>query len=142
EAPLPEPPRHTPRWAFEPWISKDISDREDTFAFVEGFRERDIPVGVVVLDSPWDSQYTTFRPSEARYGDFESLVDTLHDDGIRVVLWTTAFVNQRSFDVEIGGDEYRGPAPNYHEGLACGFFVNDGALYTWWKGRGASIDFF
>ena len=24
----------TPRWAFRPWISKDISDRDDTLAFV------------------------------------------------------------------------------------------------------------
>ena len=31
------PPRHTPRWAFEPWISKDISDTDDTYAFVDGF---------------------------------------------------------------------------------------------------------
>ena len=142
EAELPAPARYTPRWAFEPWISKDISDREDTFEFVAGFRERDIPVGVVVLDSPWDSQYTTFRPNEARYGDFASLVDALHEDDIRVVLWTTAFVNERSFDLELGGDIYRGPAPNFEEGLACGFFVNDGELYRWWKGVGASVDFF
>jgi hypothetical protein len=27
EEPLPEPGRFTARWAFEPWISKDISDR-------------------------------------------------------------------------------------------------------------------
>src|SRR3990167_11242721 len=26
EAELAEPPPHTPRWAFRPWISKDISD--------------------------------------------------------------------------------------------------------------------
>ena len=33
----PEPALHTPRWAFEPWISKDISTRDDTYAFVDGF---------------------------------------------------------------------------------------------------------
>ncbi|UJR84937.1 TIM-barrel domain-containing protein [Sandaracinus amylolyticus] len=142
EDPLPDPARHTPRWAFEPWISKDISDRDDTLAFVAGFREHDIPVGVVVLDSPWDSQYTTFRPNPERYGDFGSLVQTLHDDDVRVVLWTTAFVNLRSYDLEMGGDSYRGPAPNYAEGLACDFFVNDGEIYEWWKGAGASVDFF
>jgi len=46
---VPVPPIHTPRWAFEPWISKDISTTADTYAFVDGFRERDIPVGAVVL---------------------------------------------------------------------------------------------
>lgn len=142
EEALPDPARHTPRWAFEPWISKDISDREDTLAFVQGFLDRNIPVGAVVLDSPWDSQYTTFVPNPERYGDFPSLVTALHEDGVRVVLWTTAFVNLTSFDLERGGDVYRGPAPNYREGLACGLFVNDGELYAWWKGRGASVDFF
>lgn len=44
--------RTTPLWAFEPWISKDISTADDTRAFVKGFKDRGIPVGVVVLDSP------------------------------------------------------------------------------------------
>ena len=30
-----EVPRYTPRWAFEPWISKDISTGPDTYAFVD-----------------------------------------------------------------------------------------------------------
>ena len=78
EPALPEPAEHTPYWAFEPWISKDISDRADTFEFVEGFRTRDIPVGVVVLDSPWDTNYTTFAPNPTRYPDFPEMVDMLH----------------------------------------------------------------
>lgn len=142
EPPLPDPALHTPRWAFEPWISKDISDREDTLEFVAGFRERGIPVGAIVLDSPWDTHYTTFRPNPTRYPEFGELVERLHTDGVRVVLWTTAFVNWRSFDLETGGDAYVGAASNYEEGLACDFFVNDGELYQWWKGRGASVDFF
>lgn len=140
--PPPEPPRHTPRWAFEPWISKDISDREDTLAFVAGFRERDIPVGVVVLDSPWETHYNTFVPNPDRYGDFEDLVATLRSDGVRTVLWITQMINQASFDFEDGGDRYSGPSPNLAEARACGFLVEDGALFTWWKGLGAGVDFF
>src|SRR5689334_1433350 len=60
---IPVPPIHTPRWAFEPWISKDISTGPDTYAFVQGFHDRDIPVGVVVLDSPWETNYNTFVPN-------------------------------------------------------------------------------
>ncbi len=83
---LPDPARHTPRWAFEPWISKDISDRADTEAFVAGFLDRDIPVGAVVLDSPWETSYNTLIPNPERYGDFQSLVDDLHAQDIRLVL--------------------------------------------------------
>ena len=138
----PEPAPHTPRWAFSPWISKDISDRADTYAFVDGFRSRDIPVGVVVLDSPWETHYNTFVPNPTRYGDFPGLVRDMHGRNVKVVLWVTQLVNQFSFDVEMGGDTYQGASPNLAEGLRCGFFVNDGASYAWWKGSGAAVDFF
>jgi alpha-glucosidase (family GH31 glycosyl hydrolase) len=142
EAPLPDPPRHTPAWGFEPWISKDISDRADTFAFVEGFLSRDIPVGAVVLDSPWDTNYTTFTPRPSRYPDFPGMVAALHAMNVRVVLWTTQMTNRSSFDFELGGDTYEGPAANFAEGQACGFFVANGATFQWWKGRGSGVDFF
>ena len=133
---------HTPRWAFTPWISKDISDRADTEAFVAGFQERDIPVGVVVLDSPWETHYNTFVPNPARYGDFTELVSDLREDDIRVVLWITQMVNEFSFDAEAGGDIYEGASPGFELAQRCDFFVNNGTTYPWWKGSGAGIDFF
>ena len=135
-------PRHTPRWAFEPWISKDISTAADTYDFVDGFRARDIPVGVVVLDSPWETNYNTFVPNPSRYPEFPTLVADMRSRGVRVVLWTTPMVNESSFDAEMGGDRYVGAAPNYGVGKRNGYFVNDGALETWWKGQGAAVDFF
>jgi len=139
---LPARKPHTPRWAFEPWISKDISDGPDTYAFVKGFRDRDIPVGVVVLDSPWETHYNTFIPNPARYPNFKTMVDDLHKDDIRIVLWITNFVNSISYDFEMGGDAYTGPSPNLEEGEKCNYFVDDGARYSWWKGSGAAVDFF
>jgi alpha-glucosidase (family GH31 glycosyl hydrolase) len=138
----PEPTPHTPRWAFEPWISKDISTTDDTYAFVDGFRSRGIPVGAVVLDSPWETHYNTFVPAPARYPRFDTLVREMHQRDVRVVLWITALVNSYSFDVEVGGDSYEGASPNFAQGLACNFFINDGVTWPWWKGRGASVDFF
>lgn len=139
---IPEPEAYTPRWAFEPWISKDISDRDDSYAFVDGFLERDIPVGALVLDSPWDAQYTTFVPNPSRYPDFAGMVADMNARGVRVVLWVTQMVNRTSYDLEMGGDTYRGAAPNYAEGCACGYFVERCKLYGWWKGQGSGVDFF
>jgi alpha-glucosidase (family GH31 glycosyl hydrolase) len=135
-------PRYTPRWAFEPWISKDISTGSDTYAFVDGFIARDIPVGVVVLDSPWETNYNSFVPNPSRYPEFPKLVTDMRGRGVRVVLWVTQMVNQTSFDLEVGGDQYTGPSPNWAEGKRNGYFVNGGKLYTWWKGQGAGVDFF
>jgi alpha-glucosidase (family GH31 glycosyl hydrolase) len=135
------PPNHTPRWAFEPWISKDISSTDDTYAFVEGFESRGIPFGVVVLDSPWETNYNTFVPSPTRYHDFERLVADLRAKDVRLVLWITQMVNTQSFDLETGGDLYSGPSDNYQHGIDCGFYVNGGQYYGWWKGLGSAIDF-
>ena len=142
EPDIPTPTLFTPRWAFEPWISKDISDTADTYAFVDGFRSRQIPVGAVVIDSPWETNYTTFVPSPTRYPDFAKMVKEMHDRGVRVVMWVTQMVNSASFDLESGGDTYPGPSPNFDEGQRCGFYVNGGATYLWWKGTGAGLDFF
>ncbi len=139
---VPTPPLSTPRWAFEPWISKDISTADDTRAFVKGFRERGIPVGAVVLDSPWETHYNTFVPNPNRYPGFGDLVTELHDDDVRVVLWITQMVNVGSYDFEPGGDDYDGPSPNFEQGEACGFYVNEAERFQWWKGSGAALDFF
>lgn len=136
------PAIHTPRWAFEPWISKDISSAADTYDFVKGFRDRDIPVGAVVLDSPWETNYNTFIPNPSRYPGFEKLVADMHADDVRVVLWITQLINSVSYDLEEGGDGYTVPAPKLDEGETCGFFVEEGAEFPWWKGQGAAIDFF
>jgi alpha-glucosidase (family GH31 glycosyl hydrolase) len=132
----------TPRWAFEPWISKDISTGPDTYNFVEGFQTRDIPVGVVVLDSPWETNYNTFIPNDARYPDFGQMVQDLRDDDIRIVLWVTQMINDQSFDIEVGGDIYDGPSPNLRDASRNDYLVNNGETYLWWKGTGAGLDFF
>lgn len=134
--------RTTPLWAFEPWISKDISTADDTRAFVKGFKDRGIPVGVVVLDSPWETNYHTFKANPKRYPEFEGMVAELHGQQVKVVVWMTSQVNDQIYDLETGGDIYDGPSPNFAEGLACGHYVNDGLSAPWWKGFGAGLDFF
>lgn len=136
------PPLHTPRWAFRPWISKDISDGADTRAFIDGFATRDIPVGALVIDSPWETHYNTFVVNEARYPDFREMVADLHSRNVRVVMWVTQMVNRTGFDLEPGGDSYVGPSPNYELGRQCGFFVDNASDNLWWKGSGSGLDFF
>lgn len=142
EAPIDPPPIHTPRWAFEPWISKDISSGPDTYAFVQGCIDRDIPVGVVVIDSPWETHYNTFVPNPQRYPEFPKLVSDMHAKDVRVVLWVTQMINNWYLDSEPGGDSVQGPSPNLQDALDCGYLVNDGQMFIWWKGRGGGIDFF
>jgi alpha-glucosidase (family GH31 glycosyl hydrolase) len=142
---IPDPPIHTPRWAFEPWLSKDYSSSDDTRAFVKESLARGIPVGVAVLDSPWETNYNTFVPDETagRYANFDAMVSELTSENVKLVVWITQFENSLSFDIEIGSNtHYDTDNPTYDFGLSCGFFVNGGAEYGWYKGTGASVDFF
>lgn len=141
EDPTKTPDIYTPRWAFEPWISKDISDGPDTYAFVDGFKSRDIPVGVVVLDSPWETDYNTFDPNPERYPEMPKMIADLRVEGVRTVLWITQMLNVESFDVEAGGDTYDSPSVEYLIAEREQYFVNDGETFFWWKGKGSGIDF-
>ncbi|MGE3269261.1 MAG: TIM-barrel domain-containing protein [Chloroflexota bacterium] len=135
----PEPPRPplTPRWAYEPWVWEDEeNDADATVALVDGYLQRDIPVGAVIVDSPWQTNYNTFEMSP-EYGDPTRLVSRLRDRNIRVIFWATGFININSND-----GPGRGISPNYHEALARGYFVNGGLSYEWDKGEGSAVDFF
>lgn len=141
-APAPTPKLHTPRWAFRPWISKDISTTDDGYGFVGGFRDPGIPVGTLVRDSPWETDYNSSVPDPSRYHDFAELVSDLGADQVRLVPWTTQMTNDFSYDLEVGGDTYPTKHPNYEHGLSNHYFVDDGMSWLWWKGAGAGFDFF
>jgi alpha-D-xyloside xylohydrolase len=104
-------------------------------------KSRGIPVGVVVLDSPWETNYNTFIPA-ARYHDFAKLVSDMKSEDVHVVLWITQLVNRESFDLEPGTTPYPGPSPNLAAATAGGYLVNHGQEFFWWKGIGGALDFF
>jgi alpha-glucosidase (family GH31 glycosyl hydrolase) len=137
EAPERPRPPLTPRWAYEPWVWEDEENNADaTLALVDGYRQRDIPVGVVIVDSPWQTNYNTFEMAP-EFGSLDRLVSRLRDRDVRVILWATGFINRTSID----GPEL-GEATNYREAYTRGYFVDGGRTYEWDKGEGSAVDFF
>ncbi|MDP8921930.1 MAG: hypothetical protein M3O34_03535, partial [Chloroflexota bacterium] len=130
-------PPLTPRWVYEPWVWEDEENTAEALLdLVEGYRERDIPVGAVIIDSPWQTNYNTFDFNQD-YPDPAGLVKKLHEWNIRVILWMTGMLNVESID----GPE-PGKARMYDEAKAAGYLVDRGATYEWDKGVGAAVDFF
>jgi alpha-glucosidase (family GH31 glycosyl hydrolase) len=134
--PTPTSPPLTPRWAFEPWVWEDETNNAGAVReLVDGYRGHGIPVGAVIIDSPWQTNYNTFEFGP-NYPDPAGLISELHARGIRVLLWATGFVNVSSVD----GPE-RGKASLYDEAYAAGYLVDGGQTYQWWKGLGSAVDF-
>ncbi|MFN0070342.1 MAG: TIM-barrel domain-containing protein [Chloroflexota bacterium] len=132
----PRPPL-TPRWAYEPWVWEDeVNTAQAVRELVDGYIQRDIPTGVVIIDSPWQTNYNTFQFNDD-YPDPAGLVDELHAKKIRVILWVTPFINVTSDD-----GPGRGKAALYDEAQAAGYFVDPGRVTRWDKGEGSAIDFF
>jgi alpha-glucosidase (family GH31 glycosyl hydrolase) len=130
-------PPLTPRWAYAPWVWEDQENTARAVRdLVVDYQERGIPVGAVIVDSPWQTNYNTFEFGP-NYPDPGGLIRELHGRGVRVLLWATGFVNVTSDD---GPDD--GKAALYDEAHAAGYFVDGGRIYEWYKGKGSAIDFF
>ncbi len=127
----------TPKWVYEPWVWEDnINTQAGLEELVQGYLDRDIPVGAVNIDSPWETEFNTFQFNSESYPDAQGMIDGLHDKGIKVMAWITPLTNLHSKD-----DPNIGKASNYDYALENGYFINDGQTFEWWKGWGSFIDY-
>jgi alpha-glucosidase (family GH31 glycosyl hydrolase) len=131
-------PAVAPPWSMKPWFwEDDINTSEAVWDLVNGCRDHDLPLGAVLIDSPWATAYNNFRFDEKRYPDPRGMIHALHSRGIRVVLWMTNVVNTRNDRSDAPGDD----EDLYAIGKTEGYFVNHGDAARWWKGKGGLIDY-
>jgi alpha-D-xyloside xylohydrolase len=152
-----------PAWAFGPWISSDIwRDGGEVRYAVETFRRRGIPVSGFVFDSPWEVAYNDFKfnigdaqntqfghpgtfegKSHAGFATVPELMTFLARSGLKAICWMTPFVNVRSNDEGVRGQNLAEAMPDKKEAR---FFVRNrqtgqALVVPWWKGMGSPVDF-
>ena len=126
----------TPAWALGHIVWEDeFNTRDSLFGLIDQYRQRDIPVDGVIIDSPWTTSYNDFNWDTERYPDPEEMTVRLREMGVHPILWLTGVVNTVSNDCPVD------KSANYDEALSKGYTVNDGEPYQWWKGVGSHIDF-
>ena len=116
-----------PAWVHQHWVWENDGIQQSATAFVDGFIDKGIPVGVVNIDRPWDTAVGTFIPDETLYPDMAGFVQDMHSRGVKVTLWTSCMVNEE--------------ASNFQEGKDKGYFLSKGKTLKWWAGKGAFIDY-
>jgi alpha-glucosidase (family GH31 glycosyl hydrolase) len=143
----PRPPL-CPRWALLPWVWDDRGGDADFSAgdgnahrtaavldLVDSYRRYGIPVGTVILDSPWSTNYNTFRFDPRRYQDAAGLIQSLHQRNVHVVAWLTAAMNPASAAFPDDADYQQAVQRRYL------LLAPDGKNIHWWKGEGGLINF-
>ncbi len=120
-------PPEWPVWVHDHWVWENSGTQVTAKALVDGYLERDIPVGAIIIDRPWATDSNTFIPDPGLYPDLGEQVDMYHEMNIRVIIWATSIVNET--------------ASNYQEGKEKGYFLSNGKAVKWWGGKGALIDY-
>ncbi|HSR17677.1 MAG TPA: TIM-barrel domain-containing protein [Ignavibacteriaceae bacterium] len=84
-------PPISPKWVFEPWVWEDSKNNENAVRdLINDYIDNDIPVGAVIIDSPWeapiggipyeeanDKGYNTFIFDPVYYSQPKKLIDDL-----------------------------------------------------------------
>ncbi len=144
-------PALLPEWAYGHWKSRDVYEHQrDVEEDWNGYREHGIPLDAIVIDSPWETQYNTWKFNRRQFPDPEGLVAGMREDGVRTVVWVTPWTNLESSDGQRPPDSeseliHSRPASNYADGAAAGHYVRDPHgdpwVGKWWMGTGSMIDF-
>jgi alpha-glucosidase (family GH31 glycosyl hydrolase) len=129
-------PPITPRWALEHIVWEDNSNNQSVSEnLVNLYLEHNMPVGAIIIDSPWSTAYNNFEWDTQRYPNSTEMIEGFNAKKVKVILWLTGCVNITGKDVPIQ------KAPAFDEVVEKGYAVNNGKVSSWWKGDGLHIDF-
>lgn len=139
-----------PYWAFAPWKARDYHrNQAEVNEDIERYRQLGLPASIILIDSPWATNYNTYEFNPKQFDDAKQMIAHLHDEGYKLILWHTPWIDQKTmrpgeqgFADKIPTDI---PATNFAEAERNGYFLHrpDGSTYIagWWKGTGSLIDF-
>ena len=122
-------PPLTPAWALECWLwEDDVNTAAYVDELLEGYKQHDIPVRTIMLDSPWSYRYNDFEIDTALYPDHDNWFLGLQEQGYRVVLWMTSMVNSYNKGLKLEYDE-----TFVEKAREQGFLASDGEENKWWS---------
>ena len=77
-----------PYWAFAPWKARDYHRNQgEVYEDIERYRKLGLPASVILIDSPWATNYNTYEFNPKQFDNAPEMVRHLHDEGYKLVLW-------------------------------------------------------
>src|SRR5690625_3395364 len=129
-------PAQVPAWSSGLRLSTSFTrnyDEETVNHFIDGMKERDLPLEVLHFDCFWmrEFDWTSFEWDPRTFPDPEGMLARLQKQGLHLSAWVNPYIAQRSVF--------------FDEGLANGYFVKrpDGSVWQWdmWQAGMALVDF-
>lgn len=107
-------PGLVPSWSYNLWLTTSFTtnyDEKTVTGFLDGFKERDIPLGVFHFDCFWmkSYQWCDFDFDEEMFPDAGGYMKRLKERGLRISVWINPYVGQAS--------------PLFEEGKKNGYFI-------------------
>ncbi|MCR5754933.1 MAG: glycoside hydrolase family 31 protein [Acetatifactor sp.] len=116
---------------YNTWIELTFyQNQADILRYSEGILAHGMPAGVLMIDDGWSEYYGDWTFHSGRFPDPKAMIEKLHADGFKVMLWICPF---------IGADSLK-----YREALAKGILIMDEQdkpyILHWWNGYSAVLD--
>ncbi|PTU20085.1 hypothetical protein P175DRAFT_0269223 [Aspergillus ochraceoroseus IBT 24754] len=129
-------PSLVPAWSYNLWLTTSFTtnyDEQTVTSFLDGFRERDLPLGVFHFDCFWmkSYQWCDFEFDTEMFPDATGYLKRLKDRGLKISIWINPYIGQAS--------------PLFKIGKENGYFIKrtDGSVWQWdlWQAGMAVVDF-
>lgn len=123
-----------PEFVFQHWVWEDESTQQSALQLVDDYKAHNIPVGAIIIDSPWETGYNSFDWDSTLYPNPKAMVDSFHARNVKVIVWITSAINTDMAEL-------------WHYADSMNYFMkanasSGSAVIHWWKGDGSMIDFF
>ncbi|MBC2170946.1 alpha-xylosidase [Listeria booriae] len=129
-------PALPPAWSFGLWLSTSFCtdyDEETVNSFIDGMKDRDIPLDVFHFDCFWmkDFEWCNFEWDKRVFPEPEKMLAKLKAKGLKICVWINPYIAQKS--------------ALFAEGKEHGYFIKnrDDSVWQWdlWQGGQAIVDF-
>lgn len=94
-------PALVPAWSFGLWLSTSFTtnyNEETTSSFIQGMKDRDIPLSVFHFDCFWMKGYEwcNFEWDNDVFPDPEDMIARYHARGLKICVWLNPYIGQKS----------------------------------------------
>lgn len=117
---------------YNTWIELMYNqNQEDILKYTDNILKNNFPVGVFMVDDNWQKYYGNFDFKPERFPNPKGMIDQLHKNGFRIMLWICPFVSPDS--------------PEFRELQQKGYLIKkkgtkQAAIIPWWNGYSACYD--